>query len=60
MKGITQDTVIPMAAKAFAPSKVYVVEFEPVKREAAKELESLNVARDAIDEFLPRIPGIGG
>ena len=59
MEGVTQDTVIPIDAKAFAPSKIYIVEFAAVKREDAEETEALTVASKAVYELLPPVPGVG-
>jgi len=59
MEGVTQDTVIPIVAKAFAPSKIYIVEFAAVKREDAEETEALTVASKAVYELLPPVPGVG-
>ncbi len=43
MEGVTQDTVIPIVAKAFAPSTIYIVEFAAVRREDAEKTEALTV-----------------
>jgi hypothetical protein len=58
---VTQDVVIPMAVKAFAPSKVHVVEFEAVLRQSVPTLsiDSLQVASEAVYELVPPVPGIG-
>lgn len=58
--GMQQDVVLPIAVKAIAPSEVYVVEFEPVRREHIPSIEALTVATTAIYEFVPPVPGIGG
>jgi hypothetical protein len=59
LPNVKQNTVIPMAVKAFAPSQVQVVEFEAVTREDAESLDVLNIVSEAVYEFKPRIPGIG-
>ncbi|HEX4606497.1 MAG TPA: hypothetical protein VH724_21035 [Candidatus Angelobacter sp.] len=51
--------VLPMAIKAFAPSQIFVVEFESINEEQAEAATSLTVASSAIYELTPRIPGIG-
>jgi hypothetical protein len=56
---ITQDLILPIAVKALAPSRVFVVEFETVGREDADEKNSLEVASAALYDFVPPIPGIG-
>jgi len=56
---ITQDLILPIAVKALAPSRVFVVEFETVAREDADEKNSLEVASAALYDFVPPIPGIG-
>lgn len=56
---IVPDKIIPVAAKVTGPSLVHVVEFHPVRREDASELQVLTVASQAVYEFVPPIPGIG-
>jgi hypothetical protein len=58
MKAITQDVVVPMAAKTVGPSQVHVLEFEAVTREAAPTMESLVIASEAVYEFVPPVPGV--
>jgi hypothetical protein len=53
------DSMIPVAAKVVGPSLVHVVEFHPVLREVAADLQVLTVASQAVYEFIPAIPGIG-
>lgn len=59
---ITQDVAIAVAAKAIGPSQVYLVEFQAVLREQADLLPEvdLEVASEAVYEFSPHVPGIGG
>jgi len=59
LAGVTQDIVIPIVAKAFAPSKIYIVEFAPLRREDAEKTDALTVASKAVYELLPPVPGIG-
>ncbi|MBI2924933.1 MAG: hypothetical protein HYY24_04415 [Verrucomicrobia bacterium] len=59
IKGVTQDIVIPVVAKAFAPSKIYLVEFAPVARSEAERTGTLTVASKATYELMPPVPGIG-
>lgn len=56
---ITQDLVLPIAVKALAPSRIYVIEFQAVTRNAADEKTSLQVASAALYDFVPQVPGIG-
>jgi hypothetical protein len=58
MKGVTQTEFIPMAAKLVGPSRVFVVEFEPVPRSAAANLTTLIVASRQVYEFVPAVPGL--
>jgi hypothetical protein len=58
--GITQDAVIPVVVKAIGRSRVHFVEFEAVSRASATDLQALAVASEAVYEFVPPIPGIGG
>ena len=51
--------VLPMAIKAFAPSQIFVVEFESITEEQSKTATTLTVASSAIYELTPPIPGIG-
>lgn len=51
--------VLPIAIKAFAPSQIYVVEFESLSQEQAESAVSLNIASTAVYELNPPIPGIG-
>ena len=57
--GIEQNLVIPLAVKAIAPSRVWVVEFEPVERAALPQTTSLTVATSAIYQLRPSVKGIG-
>lgn len=56
---ITQSLVMPIAVKAMAPSRVYVVEFQTVARKDADTKTSLAVASAALYDFVPPVPGIG-
>jgi len=57
--GVTQDIVIPIVAKAFAPSKIFIVEFASITRAEAEMTNMLTVASKAVYELLPPVPGIG-
>jgi hypothetical protein len=57
--GIEQDLILPMAAKAIAPSEVWVIEFEAVSREQIETTETLTFATSAIYVLTPAVPGIG-
>lgn len=59
MRAITQSTVIPLAAKAVGPSKVYIVQFAPVFQSQVSDLESLILESEALYELVPAVPGIG-
>lgn len=59
MSGVRQSLVIPVAVKAFAKSKVHVIEFEAVQREEATSTLLLAVASEAVYELVPAVPGIG-
>ncbi len=59
MRGITQDTVIPIAVKALAPSQVYVIEYEAIHRVNASRASSLSFASHALYQLVPPVPGIG-
>jgi len=59
MDGVTQDIVIPIVAKAFAPSKIFIVEFASITRAEAEMTNMLTVASKAVYELLPPVPGIG-
>lgn len=56
---ITQNLILPMAVKALAPSRIYVIEFEAVPRKDIDRKKSLAVASTALYEFVPAVPGIG-
>jgi len=56
---IRQEVVIPMAAKAIAPSRIYMVQFAPVDRKTASGLSTLAVESEAIYELVPPVPGVG-
>jgi hypothetical protein len=57
--GIEQDTVIPLAVKAIAPSEIWLVEFQPVDRAQLSTLAALTVATSAIYHLVPPVKGIG-
>jgi len=57
--GISQDSVLPIAVKALAPSRVYVIEFQAVSRNESPGKTSLEVTSSAVYEFVPKVPGIG-
>jgi hypothetical protein len=59
MHAIHQGTVVPIAVKAIAPSKVYVVQFAPVNRADVPGLLALSVESEAVYELLPSVPGVG-
>jgi hypothetical protein len=59
MKGMDQGRVLPMAVKAVAPSRVQVVQFAPVSRADAPQMEALEIASEAIYELVPPVPGVG-
>jgi hypothetical protein len=59
IRAITQNVVIPIAVKAIAPSQVHVIEFDSVTRANAPTAASLNIASEAVYEFVPAVPGIG-
>lgn len=54
-----RDIVMPMAAKAIAPSKVYVVQFAPIERSLATRLSPLVLETEAVYVLVPPIPGVG-
>lgn len=53
------EHVIPLAVKAFAPSKIFVVEFSSLSQEEARNATSLTVTSSAVYELSPPLPGIG-
>ena len=57
--GISQELVLPIAAKAISPSRIFVVEFKAVGREEIGTKESLDVASTAVYDLVPPVPGIG-
>lgn len=59
LKTVTQGTVLPIAAKAIAPSRIFVVQFLPIDRSSAPNLSSVAVGSQAIYELVPTVPGIG-
>ncbi|MBA3946871.1 MAG: hypothetical protein H0X37_20195 [Herpetosiphonaceae bacterium] len=60
LKGVSQNIVIPMAIKAIGRSRVHVIEFDAVERQHSETTTSLNIASDAVYEFVPPIEGVGG
>lgn len=56
---VDHDLILPMAAKAFAPSKIHVVEFNKITRRDADAAERLGIASRAVYRLKPSIPGIG-
>jgi len=59
MSAVNQNAVMPIAIKAIAPSRVYVVQFRPVNRPEAADLSSLSVESEAIYDLIPPVPGVG-
>jgi hypothetical protein len=59
MKGITQEKVIPMAAKIVGKSKIYIVQFKTITRSESNNVESLLKESEALYELVPDVPGIG-
>ena len=59
MRGMNQDHVLPLAAKAIAPSKVHVVQFASVARADLAQLETLAIESEAVYELVPPVPGVG-
>ncbi len=59
LKTVKQDVVLPIAAKAIGPSRIFVVQFLPVDRSSAFDLSSVVVGSQAIYELVPTVPGIG-
>ena len=59
MEGLTQDKIVPLAAKAVAPSTIHVVQFSSVSRKEAPLLSALSVQSDALYRLVPPVPGIG-
>jgi hypothetical protein len=56
---IKQELVLPVAVKAIAPSRVYVIEFQGLNRDEAEACRSLTVASTGLYDFFPSVPGIG-
>lgn len=52
------DLVIPIALQAIKTVGFYIVEFRAVARAEADELTSLSVAKDALYQLVPPVPGI--
>lgn len=59
MAAMRQNIVLPIATKAVAPSRVYVVQFAPVNREDAPNLSLLTVESETLYDLLPAVPGVG-
>lgn len=59
LANIHQPFVVPIALKAIGPSLIHIVEYQEVSRDGAEELETLNVANQAVFELVPPVPGIG-
>lgn len=59
MKGTTQSTVIPLAAKAVDRSTIYIAQFGPVSKAEVIEIEGLTLESDGLYELVPPVPGIG-
>lgn len=53
------NVVIPLAVKAFAPSQVYIADYQPLNRAAASAVTSLTVGFQGVYELVPPVPGIG-
>lgn len=58
MKGITQDTVVPIAIKIVGSSEVLVVEFDAVERSTYRQLDQVSVASKSVFRIVPPVPGI--
>jgi hypothetical protein len=54
------DEILPMAAKAIAPSEIYLIEFERVRRDEIDAKERLKCVSRAIYVLKPHVPGVGG
>lgn len=52
------DLVVPIGLRAIRGNGFYVVEFAAIKREEAEATEKLTVAKEAVYELLPPVPGI--
>jgi hypothetical protein len=59
MRGMDIDRVLPMAAKAVAPSEVHVVQFAPVNRADMPLLEPPKIESEAVYKLVPLVPGVG-
>lgn len=61
MRGLDEEValIVPAAAKAIGPSRLYVVQFEPVDRRFADETTSLAPESEAVYELVPSVPGVG-
>jgi hypothetical protein len=59
MKGVTQDFVLPLAAKAVGPSRIHILQFFPVDRASAGGPLSLQLESEAVYELVPPVPGVG-
>jgi hypothetical protein len=59
MKAVHQDLVVPIAAKAVAPSRIHIVQFSPVDRHAATQRFSLQIETEAVYDLVPPVPGVG-
>lgn len=58
MSGVTQDAVIPTAAKNLGGSQIHVLQFAPVLRADAASLQELTMESEAVYELVPPVPGI--
>lgn len=54
------ERVLPMGIKALAPSRIQLVEFAPVTRADAPNLDELEATAHVHYELTPPVPGIGG
>jgi len=59
MRGTHIDRVLPMAAKAIAPSKIHVVQFALVNRADLPLLGTPKIESEATYELVPPVEGVG-
>jgi len=60
LDNVTQPFVVPIALKSIGPSKIHIVEYDIVTKDAADKTEALSIVNQQVFDLVPPVPGIGG
>ncbi len=59
LPNVSQPFVVPIALKSVGPSKIHIIEYDIVTRDAAEITEALSIVNQQVFELVPPVPGIG-